>query len=577
MTIQHKPLTPLFLLPFVFFVGIPFLFLSSNLADITRVDISLYLTLGVLALVSIGALLFACLICRSHNARFWLISLVEPLCFFVIVAGYVFSLSVSTGMIDPREVPVNWSNLGLVVLSVALMTWWANSRYGKLLYAGLVLFVGLNFAHAVFEVQSTLSQQGGTTTLHELSTTKNILVLSLDGISNSAAVEVLENNSELAQSFRGFTVFDRAASSSPSTDVSLVTSLYGNQNLKLRFETMDQVLAGISKGLLSNYLNENGYLVSTFGFYGKGFGHARQQAYSSTARSLDVTMLLNFTIGRTFTGRLAYSGDLLGELEDRLQIGSRPLEESRFLEKIAKAKTPDWKKRFAAEFLDLEHYLQRLNVGTSRPVAHFTHFTFTHYPVDFDRDCSYRGNDEQWSLSRQNRAGVKEETVCALSKFAKFIFKIKELGVFDQSLIVLKSDHGKPPGYYEEDSIFSRKIQGHSALGYGRYEPFFAIKGLGPSSGPLQKNSSSVLLDDMARTICLAALDGPRCDQYAGLDLLAPNLDPRESSEVTMFIVGSDSSNWRFRTWQAVTVNRQPDILQNLYEYLLVEKKVETE
>ena len=286
-------------------------------------------------------------------------------------------------------------------------------------------------------------------------------------------------------------------------------------------------------------------------------------------------MLLNFTVARTFTGRLVFSGDLLGKLEGSLQIGSRPSEESRLLKNIAQAKSPDWKKPFAAEFIDLENYLHRLKVGTSQPVAHFTHFLFTHDPVDFNRDCLYRGNDEQWSTAQQNWAGVKEETACALSKFAQFISKIKELGVFDQSLIVLKSDHGKPPAYYDEDSIFSRKIHGHRALGYGRYEPFLAIKDFGPPAGPLQKNSSPVLLDDMAKTICMAALDAPRCDQYTGLNLLAPNLDPRDSPEVTLFIVASEASSWKFDTLQAVSVKRQPDILQNLHDYLTEEKAVE--
>lgn len=464
------------------------------------------------------------------------------------------------------------AKLGVVVFVSCPNDLVGERSHGKLLYTGLVLFVGLNLVHNVFDVQSALSKQVKATTFYQASNSRNILVLSLDGISNSAAVEILENNSELAQSFRGFTVFDRAASSSPSTVASLVTSLYGNTNLKLQFETMDQVLAGISKALLSNHLNENGYLVSTFGFYGEGFQHRQQKLWSDSAKSLDVTMLLNFTIARTFTGRLALSGGMLGKLEDNLQIGSRPSEESKLLGKIAKAKSPGWKKRFAAEFIDLESYLHNLKVGTSRSVAHFSHFTFTHYPVDFDRDCVYRGNDGQWSTARQNRVGVKEETVCALSKFSQFISRIKELGVFDQSLIVLKSEHGKPPLYYEEDSFFSRKINDHQTLGYGRYEPFLAIKGFGPSSGPLQKNSTSVLLDDMAKTICMAALNAAPCDQYPGLDLLAPDLDPRNSPEVTLFIVNSEASNWKFGTWQAVTLNRQPDIRRNLHEYLTKQK-----
>ena len=134
---------------------------------------------------------------------------------------------------------------------------------------------------------------------------------------------------------------------------------------------MDQVVEGVSKDLLSNYLNDKGYLVSTFGFYGEGFRFSRQKHLSTIAKSMDVTMLMNFTIIRTLTGRLAYSGDLLEELESSLEFDSYPAEENSLLDKIAKANSPDWDKRFSAEFVDLENYLHRLKVGTSQPVVHF--------------------------------------------------------------------------------------------------------------------------------------------------------------------------------------------------------------
>ena len=66
--------------------------------------------------------------------------------------------------------------------------------------------------------------------------------------------------------------------------------------------------------------------------------------------------------------------------------------------------------------------------------------------VEFDRHCQFKGHDHDWFTRHQNRQSVKEESYCALQQFSRFIAKLKELGIFDKTLIVLKSDHGKP-GY----------------------------------------------------------------------------------------------------------------------------------
>ncbi len=79
-------------------------------------------------------------------------------------------------------------------------------------------------------------------------------------------------------------------------------------------------------------------------------------------------------------------------------------------------------------------------------------------------------------MLRQNRFGAREETFCALTIFADFITKLKVIGVFEQSMIVLKSDHGKPVPYYDPGELEAEAINGHKLWGVGRYAPFLAIK-----------------------------------------------------------------------------------------------------
>ena len=200
--------------------------------------------------------------------------------------------------------------------------------------------------------------------------------------------------------------------------------------------------------------------------------------------------------------------------------------------------------------------------------TYFLHFTFTHYPVEFDRTCRYLGHKKTWFDEQQTRSGVKEETICALTKFAEFLAKLKKLGIFEESLVVLKSDHGKPNSYYDVDDIRSLPINGHPLWGYGRYEPFLAIKDFGSGDSISKSNGSPVLLDDLAKTICVAALSEPQCTKYPGFDILDEELTIPESAVATLFVVKSEKSDFRYDSHKAVTVKRQSDIVQNLYRTL---------
>ena len=137
--------------------------------------------------------------------------------------------------------------------------------------------------------------------------------------------------------------------------------------------------------------------------------------------------------------------------------------------------------------------------------------------------------------------------------------------IFENSLIVLKSDHGKPVPFNDPRSIQSATIKGHSLWGIGRYAPFLAIKDFGPASASLEENTSPVLLDDLALTICLPALSDKQCTGYPGFDLLEENLAIPDDAEATFFVVKSPFSDFKFETHEAITVKRQPDSLRNLF------------
>jgi hypothetical protein len=218
--------------------------------------------------------------------------------------------------------------------------------------------------------------------------------------------------------------------------------------------------------------------------------------------------------------------------------------------------------------LDFEAYLKGLNVTTDEPVAHLLHFTHTHFPVEFDRDCRWVGKDRDWYITHQDRAGMMGQTHCAMTQLADFLDRLKELDAFDRSLIVLKSDHGEPASYFDADQIESFLINGHTHWGYGRYAAFLAIKGVGPATKGLAFDSNPVLLDDLAKTLCMSTAVDVDCDDYGGYDLLGGNLSGIEDSVATLFVVADDRSSSEYDTLEPLTIRRGSRILASMHAQL---------
>jgi hypothetical protein len=130
----------------------------------------------------------------------------------------------------------------------------------------------------------------------------------------------------------------------------------------------------------------------------------------------------------------------------------------------------DWARHLAAGY----------EVGTDRPVYQFLHFYPPHRPFMLDADCRLQppGPDD-WPT-------YLAQATCAVRLFAGFIDRLKEIGVYDRTVIVLQSDTGLnvlregdagPPATSTE--AFGR----NELVGYAR--PALAIKPLGGHGTPV--------------------------------------------------------------------------------------------
>ena len=215
---------------------------------------------------------------------------------------------------------------------------------------------------------------------------------------------------------------------------------------------------------------------------------------------------------------------------------------------------PDWDKLLVADIHKFDSYTRDLSISDKPLSYRYLHFTFTHYPVDFDEQCAYRSDDRRWFYANQNEPGLKNETRCALSKMGKFLQALRNLEIYDQSLVVFKSDHGHPTKYFA-DEPYNLEINKHKLWGYSRYRPLLMIKPVRAVQDELVRRTDLVLLNDLAKTICLhGAGDESKfdCENFGGIDLLESD---NEDSGYFMYVVKTPASSYTFDSHFAVRID----------------------
>jgi hypothetical protein len=495
--------------------------------------------------------------------------LIQLSSYFVVLSCFALPLAQRSGLSEPELAGLNTTNLVLCsLLAFVLLVTSQGSlhlvRLGLLTYlVGNLIVIGV-----VFVADGAI----GTGEPVEVSSEKNIFVLSFDGLSGSAVNEILRREDELATGLPGFVVFDSVASSSPATSASIAAELSGNQNFKEFAASTEQLWDSVADNLLTNVLIDSGYSVTTYGTYGKELNGEGVRIRYSVLPGSTVSHVIAVAWSRTLTPIVARGQ--IGTFVEGLLPSEANRGHDELKHRIQQSHSPSWDKNLTFSVFDFEDVVDSLRVGQDEPAAFFFHFTHTHYPVEWTASCEFSGDDEEWYRSHQNRAGVLGESTCAVKQFIRFIDRLRSLGVFDRSLIVLKSDHGKPVSYAPQGTIEALSINGNELWGMSRYAPFLAVRPEGATGG-LRFDSAPVLLDDLARTICQEAKIDYECIRYPGFNILREGHEIGPDERVTAFVVPSAEADYRFDSHVAVDFTRGDGVFTSMYEVLLARTMVE--
>ena len=486
-------------------------------------------------------------------------------------SGFFLPLCESSALLSPRHIPSNPVNVAIVSALSLAMLWVSRTRVGKNLDLAVAAFVTLNASLAVYTVATVGRPAHDPDAAFGVSPERNVFVLSFDGIPGPAALEVLERDPELAERFRGFQLYTETLSSAASTAPSLLGTALGNDNHRDRFGTVEELAEVRREDLITHRLASAGFRVAAYGPEPLWFADERGAIVrGGLSRELVVEPLevLNYGLVRTFT-RFAV---IRGDAADWLSAQVRRLHPSQLPEvahRIEATRHAD--RHYDRDVLDFDIWVEGLTTAGPEPVAQLHHFTHTHFNVDFDRDCRFRGDDEAWYRSHQTPEAVVDETHCVLRQAGRFLDRIEALGVLERSLVVIKSDHGKPRSFQDPTRVEGYALGDHEKWGYGRYVVFLAIKDFGPATAPPVRRPQLTMLGDLAKTLCEHAGPAMDCSDYRGPDLLAGEWVPADHDPTFMTIPAGPDSSWKFRTHRTLKMRRGTTALGTIHAAVMEE------
>ncbi|MDR2749697.1 MAG: hypothetical protein LBC41_03455 [Clostridiales bacterium] len=255
------------------------------------------------------------------------------------------------------------------------------------------------------------------------SSDRNIIVISLDSFQGSAAEEHLGLHPDLAGAFDGFTLFSRAFSTFNFTFYSRPTILSGNVYSSENRDPREEELAALKDSFLTD-LGKEGYAVTTLGYNTLGVTESIENFKwyrYRTEDSRDAFFYQMNEYGDLFSASIArLTGIWARNPWDNTQIDP----ESHLL-------------NMKQDTLSMNEIIHNSISVSEEKRSLFMWWMVLHQPIILDQD----GNplSESHNYEQEYHSG---EIYLGLSQLAEFFALLKDNDVYDNSLIIVLSDHG---------------------------------------------------------------------------------------------------------------------------------------
>lgn len=398
-----------------------------------------------------------------------------------------------------------WVDLGIWIAAIVAAMVFYRAAERPIVHAAVAVFAlqlavlayaGFQKADGLLAKSQVRQPADALKEVRRFSSGQNVLQIILDGFQADVFNEITSNEvvgQRYRSAMQGFTFFKDNMGAFPTTYMAVPALLggviYRNQMPKNEF--LQKVLGGKS---ILNTVFAAGYevdLVSEDYWIGKysAANHtnayiipttphatAQAQALGEAAKLLDLTL---FRLSPHFLKKYIHN-DQVWVVQPAI-FGPNNL--------------PIWYFEHTAFLNDLA---ENMSADRAAPVYKLIHVMNTHWPMVVNENCEYAGG----SLPR-NRMTVTTQSRCSLDAVIRILDKMKELGIYENSLIVMMADHGAGLAPYDlkpttaengEDAVLMNPQVVSMAT------PLMAIKPPG-ASGPFQVSTVPTSYVDTAVTI----------------------------------------------------------------------------
>jgi hypothetical protein len=335
--------------------------------------------------------------------------------------------------------------------------------------------------------------------IFEFSNQENIIHIILDELQSTVFKRVLKENESYFKELEGFAFFPETTGSFPTTQMSLPAILGGE--IYQNDEEIESFLTKTFKNgnTIANVLFNKGYdvdIMYSVGYYHRGkFSNGYSIPVPYVAKKEDFekinsNMIFQLAIGRSVPHYLKVFIN-----KNKLNILSAEVNDRNSFEAMRQLAHQDF----------LNDFIARMNVERSKPVYKFIHINTPHYPAVVDGNCNYVGGLLPWTWPH-----IHNQARCSFAQFMLFIRRLKELDIYDRSLIIFHGDHGyfKVPDSLKELPLINVEER-FSDLGIEAERfaqlvcsslPTMAIK-LPYAKGPMKILNTQTTLTDIRPTI----------------------------------------------------------------------------
>ncbi|MDF1817779.1 MAG: sulfatase-like hydrolase/transferase [Immundisolibacteraceae bacterium] len=431
-----------------------------------------------------------------------------------------------------------WVSLGIIFLIAWVVFRKPDFVESILTILGVFLVCFIVYGHFEFYT-SKVVENPGENGFSRFSKNDNVIVLSLDGVQNDVLIDFIKNKKDILASFSGFTAYSDVVSYAPTTNFSILSTVTGEHivagNSGMDF---DSLMEKYSAASIAQVLGKNNYKVDVFNV----------PCELAADYDCDTTVSVLPSALAKKSGFTAYDISILRVLPKSLSWSlvnylSRP--EGSQLDMASKIVGDVTGGRYGMDIFSFRKMVEEIRL-VEEPVFKFHHYAYSHHPIRFDENCVYQVQ------AFQNFESAVDEISCVLSELNQFFDKLKRLGIYEDALIVVASDHGYPDYLqprHEDGSGYEGALvnaKGHHSWTASRYWPMLMVK-LPNAKGSLGFSDRPASLVDIAPTVYdVTGLSGCKNNPCDGESLLVQRDKDSSHRRAIFYVGGKENINSRY-------------------------------